>query len=352
MSSRWSRLALLGSLVVLGLVAPLLAPAYQTQMAVLWVMVLLALTWDIVGGQMGYNSFGNIFYFGIGMYATAVVERNLYFGVEEYTDIAGGTAAQLSVSQYLTGLGLGLGAAALLCLAVAVVIGYGILGLRGHYFAICTLGLGMGAGEIANGWDYIGAGSGLVTPLLPDGLGDRETFYYYYFMILAALCFVTLRGLYSGRFGLAINAIRDDEEKAEAMGLRTTRYKTVAWSISAVFLGLTGGAYGNLIGFIDPLDTAFAGGTVGVWMVLMAILGGKGTLWGPVIGAFIFHVTQELFWTYLLGWQRVALGLLIILIVVFFPQGILGWLGERWPRRFGARPESTGVAGAARGESA
>jgi len=350
MSGRWSRLALRVALVILALVAPLLAPAFQTQMAVLWVMVLLSLTWDIMGGQMGYNSFGNIVYFGLGMYATAVVERNLYFGVEEYTDVAGGAAAQLSIGQYLTGFGLGLGAAVLVCLVVAVVIGYAILGLRGHYFAICTLGLALGAGEVANGWDYIGAGSGLVTPLLPEGLGARGIFYYYYFLILAALCFATLRHLYAGRFGLAINAIRDDEEKAEAMGLRTTRYKTVAWSISAVFLGLTGGAYGNLIGFIDPLDVAFSGGTLGVWMVLMAILGGKGTLWGPVIGAFIFHITQELFWTYLLGWQRVALGLLIILIVVFFPQGILGWLRERWPRFFGAAPDPANDP--ARGESA
>jgi branched-chain amino acid transport system permease protein len=138
-----------------------------------------------------------------------------------------------------------------------------------------------------------------------------------------------------------INAIRDDEDKAEAMGIATTRYKTAAWCISALFLGLIGAAAGNLIGFIDPRDVAFAGATYGVWMVLMAILGGKGTLWGPVIGAVIFHVTQELFWTYLLGWQRVALGILIVFIVVFFPLGILGWARERWPERFGHRVEET-----------
>jgi branched-chain amino acid transport system permease protein len=105
--------------------------------------------------------------------------------------------------------------------------------------------------------------------------------------------------------------------------------------VAAFFLGITGGGVGNLIGFIDPHDVAFAGATYGVWMLLMAILGGKGTLWGPVLGAFVFHLTQELFWTYLLGWQRVALGALIVLIVVFFPQGILGWARERWPERFG-----------------
>src|SRR3546814_19189112 len=88
--------------------------------------------------------------------------------------------------------------------------------------------------------------------------------------------------------------------------LSTTRYKTVAWCVAAVFLGLAGGPTANLIGFIDPIQLAFAGATYGVWMILMAILGGRGTLWGPVIGAVIFHVTQQLFWTYLLGWQRVA----------------------------------------------
>jgi branched-chain amino acid transport system permease protein len=67
----------------------------------------------------------------------------------------------------------------------------------------------------------------------------------------------------------------------------------------------------------------------------MAILGGSASIWGPVLGAVVFHITQELFWTYLLGWQRVALGLLIVLIVVFFPQGITGWLRERWPQLFG-----------------
>ncbi len=327
------------ALALLILAAPLILPNYQTQLAVLWLMVLLALTWDIMGGQMGYNSFGNIVYFGVGMYTTAVIQRGLFFDIDEYAHVAGGTGSQLSLLDYLLGLGLGLTGGALLCVVLAVILGAGILGLRGHYFAICTLGLGIAAGEIASGWDYLGAGSGLVTPLFPETFFGRGIFFYYYFLTLASLTFVVLRYLYSERFGLAINAIRDDEDKAESMGLYTTRYKTIAWSVSAVFLALAGGAYGNLIGFIDPLDVAFAGPTFGVWMVLMAILGGKGTVWGPVIGATIFHITQELFWTYLLGWQRVALGLLIVVIVVFFPLGILGWIRERWPERFGERVE-------------
>ena len=78
-------------------------------------------------------------------------------------------------------------------------------------------------------------------------------------------------------------------------------------------------------------------------MILMAILGGKGTLWGPVIGAVIFHITQELFWSLFFGWQRVALGAIIVAIVVFFPMGLMGWMRERWPERFGERGDKSRV---------
>lgn len=326
MSADARRLIGYGLIVAVALVLPLVAPGYRTQLAFLWVMILFALTWDLMGGQMGYNSFGNIVFFGVGMYVCAVIQRDSGLG-------------------YYPALFLGLGAGALVAVAVAVLLGSGILGLRGHYFAIGTLGLGIAAGEYASGWDYIGAGSGLVPPLYPGAAGEREFFFYYLVFVLAAATFWTLRWLYAGRFGLAVNAIRDDEDKAEAMGLQTTAYKIAAWSTSAFFLAMAGGLVGNIIGFIDPRDVAFAGPTFGVWMVLMAILGGKGTLWGPVIGAVIFHVTQELFWTYLLGWQRVALGLLIVVIVVFFPLGILGWARERWPELFGHRVEEAPASG-------
>lgn len=303
-------------LLIAAIIAPFIMPDYRTQLAFLWVMVVLALSWDILGGQMGYNSFGNVIFFGIGMYACAVLQRD------------GGLS-------YYPGLLLGMGLGGLCSVLTALLIGNALLGMRGHYFAIGTLGLGVIAGELAGGWDYIGAGSGLAPPLFPGELATRDTFFYFIFFIWACITFFSVRKLYMGRFGLAVNAIRDNEDKAEAMGIHTTRYKITAWSISAFFLGVLGGGVGNLIGFIDPKDVAFSGSTYGVWMILMAITGGKGTLWGPVIGAVVFHITQELFWTLLLGWQRVALGLLIVLIVLFFPEGIIGWVQKRFPNRFG-----------------
>ena len=164
---------------------------------------------------------------------------------------------------------------------------------------------------------------------------------------------MAIRWLLSTRFGLALNAIRDDEDKAEAMGLPTTAIKVDGLGASRPFCSASsGGMLGNLKRFIDPIDVAFAGATYGVWMVLMAILGGKGTLWGPVIGAVIFQVLKEVFWTYLLGWQRVALGLLIVVIVVFFPQGILGWMRETLARAVRPRVEAADGEAADSGEAA
>ena len=248
---------------------------------------------------------------------------------DKFADVANQASVALSSSEYFISLTIGTVLGGIIAILFAIVLGSGILGMRGHYFAICTLGLGIAAGEIATGIDYIGAGSGMVSPIYPEELWSKEMFYYFFFFIFTVFTFFLLRKVYKSRFGLALNAIRDDEDKAEAMGLHTSRYKIIAWALSAFLLAITGAGVGNLIGFIDPIDVAFAGSTFGVWMILMAILGGKGSLWGPIIGALIFYLTKEIFWTYLLGWQRVALGALIVIIVVYFPTGILGWIEQR-----------------------
>jgi branched-chain amino acid transport system permease protein len=339
MSPSTRKLAGYGAIVALGIALPFLMPSYHSQLTELWLFVVFALTWDLVGGQAGYNSFGNVLFVGVGTYACAVTQIGLVYSVAQYTAAEGGNATvfTFTVPQYLTGLALGLPVGGIIAGLVALVFGRMVLGMRGHYFAICTLGLGIAAGQIAAGWQWIGAGDGLSSPNVPIQLGDIGDMLYYLAFALAVVTFVAIRWLLSTRFGLALNAIRDDEDKAEAMGLPTTWIKVSAWIVAAVLLGISGGILGNLKRFIDPIDVAFAGETYGVWMVLMAILGGKGTIWGPVIGAVVFQVLKEAFWIYLFGWQRVALGLMIVVIVVFFPQGILGWAREKFPEWFGLR---------------
>jgi len=119
------------------------------------------------------------------------------------------------------------------------------------------------------------------------------------------------------------------------MGVPTMRYKVSGWIVSAFFMGIAGGLYGNINGYIEPTEVAFAGATFGVYMVLMTILGGKGTLWGPIIGAIIFQVFKEFFW-YL--FFRVAVSSARFLNYnncYFFPEGLMGWLRGKRPEWFG-----------------
>ncbi len=338
--NRTSVLILLG-IVVIGVIAPMIVPAYTKQITFFWVMVVIAYTWDTMGGQMGYNSFGNIVFFGVGMYVSAVIQISPHTDLAAYTAAgAEGKALVLTAGQYFWGLAIGCVAAAFAGFAVAAIVGSGILGLRGHYFAIGTLALSIFAAEMTSTWELIGGGSGVTMPGYPGSDRAQGQFYYYLCMILAVVTFVFVQWLYSTRFGLAINAIRDDEDKAEAMGIATARHKTMAWAVTGFFLGLCGALFGNIVLHVDPRDTAFDGPGLGVWMVLMVVLGGKGSFWGPMIGALLFHVTKELFWTYLLGLQYIALGILVVVIVVFFPEGIVGWFRARYPQWFGERVEA------------
>ena len=339
MNSTAAKIALYVGILALGILMPMWFPNYVGQMTVLWMMVIFALTWDILGGQMGYNSLGNILFFGAGMYASAMVQVGLYYNLADYTSAAGGGVYNFTFSQYFTGLGLGLIVAGVVCVIFAIVLGRLFFGLRGPYFAIGTLAVAMAVGEIVSTWELVGGGQGMSMPNYPGVLGESKYVFYTMMFVLAIVTFGFLRWLYGTRFGLALNAIRDDEEKAEGMGIHTLRYKTVAWSIAAFFLGICGAIYGNFNNFFEPIDVAFPTTTFGIFMVLMVLLGGKGTLWGPVIGAVLFHVLKEVTWTYLLNMQWIALGLLIVITVVYFQQGIMGWMMSKRPEWFGIRVE-------------
>lgn len=327
-------------LLAAGIAAPFVFPAHTVQFAVFWIFVLFALTWDTMGGQMGYNSLGNIVFFGLGMYICAVAQIGLFYNVGEYTAAFGAIKVDFTNRQYFTGLALGVVLAAIGPVIVAAILSWILFGLRGPYFAIGTLGVAIAAAELTSAWTWVGGGGGIAMPVFPGGPGMRERFFYGACMLATVLCYLFLRWLYSTRFRLAINAMRDDEEKAEALGLHTGRYKMVAWSVSAFFLGIAGALFGNMTGFVEPLETAYPTLTFGIFMIAMALLGGKGMLWGPIVGATLFYTLRELTWTYLLGWQYIALGVLIIINVVYFQQGILGWVRDRKPEWFGVRVET------------
>jgi len=331
--------------------APFAFPDYGTQLATLWLMIILALTWDMTGGQMGYNSLGNIFFYGTGMYVAAVVAIGLVYDVGDYTNAAGGGVYKFTDTQYFTGFVLGSLAAGLFCAACAVIIGYVTFGLRGPYFAIGTLGVAIAAGELVSNWTWIGGGQGIALPVYPGELGNDKVFFYFSFAGLGVVLIAFLSWLYSTRFGAALNAIRDDEEKAEGMGLHTLRTKLISWAIAAFFVGIAGAISAFQLIHFEPLETAYQTINLGIFMVVCVLLGGKGTLWGPVIGAVVFHVFKEVTWNYFLGWQWVALGALIVVIVVYFQEGIMGWLMRVKPAWFGIVVENKQQRGQAAGSS-
>ena len=319
-----------------GILGPLLFPAYTLSIAFLWVMVLMASTWDVLGGQTGYNSLGNITFFGVGMYVSAIVQISFFYegGVGEYTSAMGSIKPEFTEFEYFAGLFLGIIAAGLAGLLLSVIFSSCMFGLRGPYFAIGSLGLAIAAAEITITIDYVGGPSGISMPLFPGDIELRSTFFYAICFGFAIAAHFLLRWLYSTQYGLAINAIRDDEDKAEAMGIPTLIYKRIGWGIAAFFMGCIGAVVGNMVGFIDK-EVAYPIPTFGIFMVAAALLGGKGTLWGPVLGAIIFHVIKDAAWTLLLGFQWIALGLLLIINIVYFQQGIMGWLQTKFPERFG-----------------
>ena len=206
-----------------------------------------------------------------------------------------------------------------------------LFGLRGPYFAIGTLGVAVAAREVAGTIEIIGAGAGIAMPFLPLPIEFRATFFYVLCVILAVAAHFVIKWLFKTQFGLAANAIRDDEDKAEAMGIPTLRYKQVGWAIAAFFMGCIGAVFGNMVGTLSPCS-CISRCYIWIFMVAMSLLGGKGTLWGPVLARSSSTLLKRLrIWRL----QWVVLGLILIVNIAHFQQGIMGWLQTKYPEKFG-----------------
>ncbi len=252
----------------------------------------LAQSWNIIGGFTGYPSFGNSVFYGLGTYGTAIamVQFGLPFGV-----------------------GLAFGAAlAMLC---ALLIGLPVLRLQGHYFAIATLGVSAAMQAIIANLDIAGANTGLVLPLT-----RADTMFYELALGLLVACVLTVAWIAKSRFGAGLIAIREDEDAAAAMGVNTTLYKTMALVLSALFTAIAGGINAYWITFIDPASAFDL--TLNVRMVIMAMFGGPGTVFGPVLGAFALSAIYEILANWISTAAALLFGLVIVFSVIFMPRGL------------------------------
>ena len=321
-AGRVAAAAAVAVLLLLFAVAPMALSGYWLRvLSMVFMLAVVAQGINLMAGYTGYPAFGNVVFFGIGAYATAMLMVNLQWSFS--------AAAALAI--------LG-------CITLALLLGPPLLRLKGHYFAIATLGLNEACKElVANAGSWTGGGVGMSLPIPPGGPAANAMRFYYLFLGLLLIATVTTWWFGRSRLGLGCQAIRDNEEKALCSGLQTTHYKTAAWMLSAALTAAAGAIQAWWLTYIDPptmFDMALA-----VKAFAILLLGGAGTVMGPVFGAFFVELVANLTWSRLLNWHLGATGLIIMLVVLWFPDGFLGtglrpkaWLGRlvgRWVTRRG-----------------
>ncbi len=215
-----------------------------------------------------------------------------------------------------------------LAAVIAVVVGWPILRLRGHYFAIATLGVNELVRVVVTNWTgFTGGGMGLTLPIMAAGVhGIYLYFYYGALAVLMATALATLL-IVRSRLGFGLRSLRDDEDGAQVLGVPTTLLKTVAWATSAFFTALAGGVYAAWMTFIEPSNVFDM--VLAVKFIIMALLGGLGTVFGPIAGAFVLELLSEVVWSQFLTLHLAALGLIIIIVVIFIPKGFAEFITAR-----------------------
>jgi branched-chain amino acid transport system permease protein len=265
----------------------------------------LALSWNIISGFTGYTSFGHVAFYGIGAYACAILVADYQW-------------------HWLPTLAAG----AVVAGVVAAAVGYPVLRLKGPYFAIAMLGLAESTRVIATVWDSLTHGG--VGISLPSVESSMVT--YYAMLVLMALTVVVAYTVGHSRFGIRLNAIREDEVAAEALGINATAYKLGAFTLSAIFPAVAGGIQAYKVLYIDPPSVFFVQITIA--MALMSMLGGKGTVIGPIVGAIVLYTVQELTWVNFPTAHLIAYGLFIVVVARFMPRGLMGFAIDRgWARK-------------------
>ena len=267
----------------------------------IFMWIALAGSWNLISGLTGYVSFGHVAFFGAGAYAGAILVAGAGWPWP-LAALAGGAAA----------------------IVLAVVIGYPCLRLKGPYFAIAMLGLNEVLRALVSYFEGLtGGGNGLSLPTL-----DASVPIYYVMGVLAVVVTAMSWLIVTSRFGLRLMTIREDEVAAEAMGIDTFHHKLAALLLSAVGPGVAGALMARDQGYIEPVSVFPL--AITVTMIVMALFGGKGTVFGPVLGAVVLFVAQEIVWASYPYFHPLLFGAIIVAVVLLMPRGVLGLLQQRY----------------------
>jgi branched-chain amino acid transport system permease protein len=302
--------ALVVALAILMAAGPLFLPPFYVRVGQLMLYSAgLGLAWAILGGFAGYASFGHAAFIGVGAFTAGLVE-NHFSGLP--------TALLLPV---------GLLAAAAACAILSALIAYPILRLRGTFFAIAMLGVSHVCAEVTNNIDFFQGSMGLnFPPIAPPGM-DPANFFYELYLAGTLLILLISWQIKRSRFGAGLLSIREDEDTARMLGVPTERYKRTAFVISAVLTGVMGVIYAHSLGYITT-DSVYRDDT-NLSLIVYSLLGGIGTLFGPVIGAFLLVFITQVILGRLLDFHLFATGLLLVLLILAAPGGVAGLFKRR-----------------------
>ncbi len=300
---------MVGAAVVLAF-GPLILPSFYVRVGQLMLYSAgLGVAWAILGGFAGYASFGHAAFIGVGAFAAGLVEGQL----------------PNLPTPLLLPVGLVVGGAC--CAILSAVIAYPVLRLRGTFFAIAMLGVSHVCAEVTNNVDFFQGSLGLnLPPIAPASMDPAIFFYELYLVAGMAVLLIAWKIRYS-RFGAGLLSIREDEDTARMLGVPTERYKRLAFVVSAVLTGLLGVIYGHSLGYITT-ESVYRDDT-NLSLIVYSLLGGMGTLYGPVIGAFSLVFITQVVLGRLLDFHLFATGLMLVLLILLAPGGVLGLLKRR-----------------------
>ncbi|MEK6221586.1 MAG: branched-chain amino acid ABC transporter permease [Chloroflexota bacterium] len=271
----------------------------------MFILIILASNWNLMGGFTGYIDFGHAVFFGLGAFGTALLMGSSRW--EEWPAIIS------DWSFWPAMIGGGVVAA-----IFAILIGSATLRLKGPYFSIAMLGTLVAVREIVRlSTNYSGGGLGLSLPVYLN-----RPLFYYLSLIILLIVVNFIKWLRATEFGATLVAIREDEIGAEMRGINTTLHKITAFTVAAFITGAVGGMWAYQNTFIDT-DIAFQQ-TRTIDMVMMSMLGGLGTVSGPVLGSIVLYWLRDIVWANFLLYHQIFEGVLLIIIVLYVPNGIMG----------------------------
>jgi branched-chain amino acid transport system permease protein len=289
---------------------PLVLPSFYVRVGQLMLYSAgLGVAWAILGGFAGYASFGHAAFIGVGAFAAGLVE---------------GQFSHLPTSLLLP-VGLVVGGAC--CAVLSAVIAYPILRLRGTFFAIAMLGVSHVCAEVTNNIDFFQGSLGLNFPPIAPASMDPAVFFYEIYLVAGLVVLLIAWKVRYSRVGAGLLSIREDEDTARMLGVPTERYKRQAFVLSAVLTGLLGVIYGHSLGYITT-ESVYRDDT-NLSLIVYSLLGGMGTLFGPVIGAFALVFITQVVLGRLLDFHLFATGLLLVLLILMAPGGVLGLLKRK-----------------------